>query len=589
MRTKNIGLMVGLLAAALVTLAAAGLPHTEAAPLRQGGGELVLFAEPLSGSLDAGAAGQTYSFECASGMVLSVVATTVSGDLVPQLTVLDAAGRTLAEGVSMRQGIAAEAFIPPSDGLCSAIVSRASGSGTYQIRLLGGFANLTVQDRFDGSGGALSLPWAPYSGTGVEIDIVNGQMQIAITSENTVAWNYPDDEALSWSDFYVQADITVEGTPSYAEYGFLFHMDSEAGTFYSLSFSSDGDYGVYSYTDQWNPIQEWTVSPAVDGSDTSPQIAAFVQNGTLRAYFNGAFVGKISLGDTLPPAGTLSIVAGTLTGQTGGLTVDFDNLTITTPGEPGESIATPPFGVGGQASPTPGGLLQFLGATSTAAAVQPSATPRPPTPRPPTPVPQAPTNTPASTTPSLTSWNSNRPQDIVAELQQMGLAPSSGSLTLNIPTSFGDTASAGWHFYPLGRGRTFRNFVLAFDARLLNTGPGSGCGMHFRDNNQSVSSATIFEDGSALLGQFDANGDLHDSSIFKDFDAVISGQGATNRVVVIAIEDAMGMFINGEFFGSGSFTAQTGEMALEVFVAKDNLGQTQQTYCQLDNIWVWEF
>ncbi len=165
---------------------------------------------------------------------------------------------------------------------------------------------------------------------------------------------------------------------------------------------------------------------------------------------------------------------------------------------------------------------------------------------------------------------------------------------LDIPVSYGETSSAGYSYFPLGQGNTFRNFVLAFDAHLDNTGPMSGCGMHFRDTSElsgvySSSSAMVTEDGYAFLAQFDSDGNLHPASVLETSDAINPGQGARNRVIVVANEDDVRMYVNGELLASASFEVYTGNVALEMYVSTDDNGNTAYTYCQLDNIWLWEF
>ena len=119
----------------------------------------------------------------------------------------------------------------------------------------------------------------------------------------------------------------------------------------------------------------------------------------------------------------------------------------------------------------------------------------------------------------------------VAELQAQGLAPAGGAVALTIPSSYGDTSAAEFSFYPLAEGRSFRNFVLAYNARLVNTGPESGCGMYFRDAGFGNQDALVFEDGYYLLGEWDVDGTLLENSFYEYSEAVLPGQGATNAVV----------------------------------------------------------
>ena len=256
-------------------------------------------------------------------------------------------------------------------------------------------------------------------------------------------------------------------------------------------------------------------------------------------------------------------------------------------------ITTPLLSASSQVSGVLSGLAGILSAATQQAATPASqlpfgaagqATPKPTNLPPPTAVPASPT--PSA---SLSNWASSRPSDIVGELQQEGIVPASGAVTLTVPTSFGDTSSSGFNYYPLGQGRRFRNFVLTFDAHLDITGPESGCGMHFRNNGgASVSIAMVTEDGAAFLGQINS-GELHPSSVFEFAPSVLTGQGAVNRVTVVALGPDVRMYVNGQLVAAGAFDDHSGTVALEVYVAEDDLGRTQRTYCQLDNVWLWEF
>ncbi|MBN2305974.1 MAG: hypothetical protein JXQ72_15945 [Anaerolineae bacterium] len=575
------GLMAGLAALLVGGIALPG--GVWAAPPAQGG-PLVLFAEtPISGTLSAAAPEQSYTFACNQDQVLSVLVTAESDGLTPALMVLDAGGSLLAEGKPYTHGIAAEAFIVPRDGTCTATVRAASGAGSYTIRLLGGYAQIDHWDPFDGVADPLRFTWINYDGDAVDYAVQNNRLWMQVTRENMVGYADPEEVDFAWSDFYIQTDVVIEGSPSYYEYGFLFHLDQSDDVFYALTFSSDGDWSLYLFDEEWQAIQDYTVSPVVNGAEKAPTIGMYLNGNVARVYFDHRFVGEARL-PASPSEGRIALTGVTGVGQTDILTLYFDNLVITTPGKPGSAISALPFGVGqgNDANDSNGeGPLAFLGATNTPVApptAAPTVTPLPPL---------ATATPPPSTGQTLTNWESGQPRDIVRELQTLGIAPSGGSVTLNVPTSFGSTSAAGWHYYPLGRGRAFADFVLAFDARLLDTGAGSGCGAQFRSNTQGVAVGVIFEDGAAFLGYYDSNGDLSDNSFYNAFSAVRPGEGASNRVFVVAVGGQVTMYVNGQLFASGAFSSRAGEVALEVYV-NDNNG-TQDTYCQLDNIWVWEF
>ncbi len=578
--------VAGVLVVTALIGAAAAPGRAAAAPPAQGGRLSFDDTSPTPGTLDAATPQVSYTFACFQDGIGSVAVHTTSGDLAVDITVIDPSSRPFASGrvVSTNPNIAAaEAFVMPADGQCAVTLARSgSTSGAYEIRLLPGYAGLDVWDTFDNNpNDPLQLTWAPYKSDTMQVNTVNGQLRMDVTTDNLLGYAEPTADALNWSDYYIQADFTILDSPSYFEYGFVMRVSSDVETFYSLTCSSDGDWTFYFYDGSWQAIQDWTVSPVIDGTDKNPRLSVFLQGDTFRLYFNNRFVAEVTDPNNYASEGSLALAASTGVDQTDPLAVLFDNLVITVP------LAKPstlPFGGFGTPEPTPttAGIVSMFGATKP---------PSPPTPTTFVPtLPPPPTNTPESPFPAtLRSWSGST-ADIVAELVRAGLVPSGGSQQINVPSSYGDTSSAGLSFYPLGQGRTFRDFVLAFDARLVMTGPESGCGMYFRNATASSNSALVTEDGAFLLGEWDSSGNLTDSSVLDVSDAVIAGQGSTNRVIVVADGSTVLMYVNGQLVASATdFTPASGSLALEMYVASNDAGQTVETYCQLNNIWLWAF
>ncbi len=571
----------GLVMMAVVAVALGVMSDAQAAPPAQ---MLLSFDDdaPTRGRLDAGTSEALYEFECVEGGIGSVIVTTTSGDLEIRLDVLNAVLQTIGRGATVSESpfvAVAEAFEMPADGLCVVRLRRVGGtSGTYDVRLLPGFAQLHKWDTFSGMVDDLHMTWEPYASNNMTVTMRNEQLRLEVLTDNLLAYAMPSGDDVVWSDSYIQADFTIDGSPSYFEYGFVLRAGDEAETFYSVTFSSDGDYSVYYFDGEWNAVQDWTISGVVDGADQNPRVAVMAVGNVFRLFFNGRVVADVT--DPLKRAskGISGVVAATAADQLDPLTVYIDNVVITVP----HPRSVLPFGgqEAAEPTPTPPGVIGALeGATK-----EPQVTP--------TTAPLFPTETPlpVSRYPlRLQNWSSERPADVVGELQQSGVVPAGGAVALTVPSSFGDTSSAGFNYYRLGQGRTFGNFVLAFDARLVYSGAGAGCGMYYRNDGTASNSAMVFEDGWALLAEWDAAGKLMDTSVLDQFDAVITGTGAINRVVVVAVDQNLAMYVNGVLVAESVFTPRVGGLALEMFVPSDDADVTAPTYCQLNNIWLWEF
>jgi len=569
----------GVLLTFVVTLPLLSLAPVHAAPLVQ---PVLSFDDPIpqTGRLDAVTPQLSYAFRCTDGGVGSLVAQTTSGDLVVDAIIQDAAGNVFARG-TVAQGApsvtVAEAFTMPADGDCLITLSRRGDTeGKYSVRLLPGFAQLTAWDTFAPVNDGLHLEWEPYASQNMTVTTFREQLRIEVMTDNLLAYAVPSGEDLIWTDSYIQADFSIQGAPSYFEYGFILRDDEEMETFYSVTFSSDGDYSVYYFDGDWIAVQDWTVHEAIDPTDMQPRAAVLVQGNRFLLFFNDRFVAEVTDPNRYASEGLSGLVAATGPEQTDTLTVFMDNVIVTRPYGLGTTAAVVIGQDIAQPTPTKPSLLGALGAVVT------------PTPTVPLPVPSA-TPAPASRFPArLGSWSSNVPADIVGELSQAGAVPAGGAIGLTVPSSYGDTSTGGFNSYPLGQGKSFRNFVLGFDARLIYGNAEAGCGMYFRANDGS-DTAMVFADGWALLGEWDAEGNLLDSSVLDQFSAVIPGVGATNRVLLIALEDSVAMYVNGQLVAESRFTPDEGTVALEMYVPDDDSGATERTYCQLNNIWLWAF
>lgn len=581
-----------LLAVTLLPLARPSAPLSAAPDQQVPGGELRLL-DPAFGTLDADNTAVTYNFLMNEAMPFSVWAWNESGDLVKDLAIIDPSGQPLATGTiyGSDDGMtAAETLLAPSDGIYSLTLSRVSGSGEYGIVLLPGYGVLDVYDLFDGDEN-LSLTWVDFDTGNVRGKLLNEQLQMTIMTDNMLGYMVPEED-LAYSDLYIESDIQISGSPTYYEYGLLVRVDSEAETFYAITFSSDSDYAIYYFDGSWQEIAPYTVSDAIDGADKTPRVGVFVRGNTFRLYFNDRFVAEVTDPNNYATEGTVGLVAATGVDQQDQVQLTHDNLVVTVPdtdlaaalaggdtGENGDDSGLGSLLNRPTATPENGAPFNLGGGPTAAPTSAPTAIPLPT-------LPPLPTSSAADG--SLSNWDASDPAVIANELVQKGVIPAGGTLAMTLDSSFGDTSSAGFNYYPLGRGRNFRNFVLGFDARLDVTGAGSGCGMHFRAVGASYNIAMVTEDGSVLLAEFNGT-ELNPASVYESSPAVNPGEGATNRVTVVVNGADRIMYVNGERVAEASFAAGTGTLALNVFVNSDDNDRTERTLCQLENIWVWEY
>lgn len=336
------------LALSLATaLALAWVPGLAAAdPGTQGiAGRLTLFGPPAQGLLDASTPRLTYAFDARAGQPISLRATARAAGLLLDLALAGPDGAVLARSTAATDPDTSviDAFMPPVDGTYYAAVSALSGSaGAFDLALLGGYADLAVADDFSSADDALRLSWTPFVSVDAAADVVNGALGIQVINEGRLGFFEPDGWT-AYRDLYIQADFTIEESPGYHEYGFALRNAPGADSFYTVLFSSEGDWALFYFDGAWHVVQDWTYSPAIDGADTSPCISVFVEGSTFRVYFNGREVGAITDVQFFAREGGFGIVAATSPEDDGVLIAYVDNLTVTTPATPyGALVSLPP-------------------------------------------------------------------------------------------------------------------------------------------------------------------------------------------------------------------------------------------------------
>lgn len=309
-------------------------------------GRLTLFGPPVQGTLDPSTPSVTYTFDARAGHPISLRGTAQSADLLLDLILTGPDGAVLARGlatVSPNTSVI-DAFIPPADGSYDVTVSALNGTaGAFELALLGGYADLAVADDFSSADDALHLSWTPFVSVDAAADIVNGSLGIQVINEGRLGFFEPDGWT-AYRDLYIQADFTIEESPGYHEYGFALRNAPGADSFYTVLFSSQGDWALFYFDGAWHVVQDWTYSPAIDGADTSPRISVFVEDSTFHVYFNGREVGAITDVQPFAREGGFGIVAATSPEDDGVLIAYVDNLTVTTPATPFGALASLPPG-----------------------------------------------------------------------------------------------------------------------------------------------------------------------------------------------------------------------------------------------------
>ncbi|MBC7872134.1 MAG: hypothetical protein H7Y09_14910 [Chitinophagaceae bacterium] len=265
-------------------------------------------------------------------------------------------------------------------------------------------------------------------------------------------------------------------------------------------------------------LRDWSTHPAIVAGQLPFTLGTLVNGVGFDLFYNGALLGHIN-DDTILDAGQIGLYVETEEAIGSQMTANFDDFAITQP-------------------------LDINGAFIAAERLISGDT-------------------------SLT----------VQELERRHVIPSGGQLAFTIPESFVDSALQGIAQQGLGRGVTFRNFVLETTATLTSSGGTAGCGLLLRstdENNYMIA----YIDNSGAYGISARQDTVFNPGLFHQ------GNGMDvlrpNRLMVIVHDDLLHYYVNNFYQGSLAIDPVDGAVG-NVLINFDVANST----CQFANTWLW--
>ncbi len=179
---------------------------------------------------------------------------------------------------------------------------------------------------------------------------------------------------------------------------------------------------------------------------------------------------------------------------------------------------------------------------------------------------------------------SGSPARVVGNLASAGLVPKGGKQIATLPTnSFTRASTSGLKFLPIMGNAAAKNMVLNFQVNWTTAGPSSGCGMGFRrSDSQNFSFVLLTNDNKVAL--FQVQGQKNLIQYFEQ--STLFSPKSTNTVTVIAIDNTITVYVNGQLQTSQQGQAVRGSFELEMFNPE---GNTTVTNCRFPTGWVWSF
>jgi hypothetical protein len=183
----------------------------------------------------------------------------------------------------------------------------------------------------------------------------------------------------------------------------------------------------------------------------------------------------------------------------------------------------------------------------------------------------------------LRAWQ-DTPEAILTELRDARLIPGMGLLGFSIDQAFvTNNTPGGIVVVRLARGTQFADLVYSADVLWDSSGDNTACALEFRaadDANFSI----VYFDRKGGYGLRQASGGNPILSLYDLVKPIHTDNRATNRVMVIAVGNALAVYINGARVASVNTTQISGA----VYIAAYNYAPAAN-YCRFNNIWLRHF
>lgn len=287
-------------------------------------GELA-FNTPMRGEIAPGQS-ELRGFSGKTGQVISLRAES-AGTLDPVLTLLNADGEPILSDDDF-------AYPESSDSLLQAITLPYTGRYSVQVS---GFADTAGQYTLTASEGysvvetiadlATDAGWRAVGAEALEVAEGSGGLSLAFRGVR--AFGAAFGVASDSPDLAAFADVVAVRNPSGWSAGLALRRVGD--TFYAFQVNSEGRWRfVHVDGDTQTIIRDWTSHPAIVAGQADFRLGAFAKGSAFDFFYDGAYIGTAS-DDTLSRAGSVGLIAGTISSLESDTQATFANLVVTTP------------------------------------------------------------------------------------------------------------------------------------------------------------------------------------------------------------------------------------------------------------------
>lgn len=471
------------------------------------------FDTPITGSIAAPGAAETYTFSGAEGSVVSILVVG-AGDFDPVVSLSSSAGRALIRNddyayPGRRDALLQAVTLPRTDTYTITISAVGSSTGDYTLTVFHGYAEPALQETF----GANAESWQTASS---QITVDRAAERITLSAEGISRSGYVTDPAqLTPEDFYARVRVVnVSGRNGW--YAGLV-LRRVANRYYQLVFNHNGAWRLtYHNVGDVRVVRDWTTHPAIRAGKTSFTVGVLAHGAAFDVFYDDFYVGQ-TLDDAYAPADEvgyeIGMHIGTPEAANSTAAVEYDDLLVTIPLQLADADILPDHLMAG-------GLAI-----------------------------------------------------IVQELERRRVIPAGGEQALNVPQSSGTLASAGVQRVILASGTTYNTMVMG-TSFTVTAGQGTvGCGLLFGHTDETHYILAFLDKmgGHGLSPRVDAT---FQPGLFGESSDPAWREGR-QELIVVRLTDKTHLYVNRRYVGTLPIPATEGEVGNAV-VNYDPLNTTCQ-------------
>lgn len=459
---------------------------------------------PAEGRIEAGQAGDTWTFDGSEGAVISLYAEGTGDGLDPVLLLTDSAGEVLTYNDDIAypgspQALIQAVTLPYTDTYSVTVSDYAQSGGGYRLTLFHGYSQIVQAENFNDT----ETPWRSADAV---LDQAAGQLTLSLAgiAMDGIALN-PSAAQTDPADFYAEAVIASASGRNGWIAGLTLRQTGRA--YYRLALNADGQWRMTLHTTSGEQVlRDWTSHPAIVAGEERFTLSVLANGGAFDVFYNGRYVGQALDSENTLISGDIGLYAATTDSAGSESQISFDALTVTTPYTLGDSEVLP---------------MQIVAGTQ-----------------------------------ALT----------IQELERRRIIPTGGTLALTVPESFGQRGTPGVNRVLLGRGTTFGDLVINTTLRWQTAASGVvGCGVIFGSESDSAY-LLAYLDQTGGYGVSPLIGETFGAGIFGVLPAWSAEIAASaHHLLVIRRGDMVHYYVNRQYMGTArDLPTQPGEIGVAV-------------------------